>query len=354
MTNKKRQSKRKPKLPNKFNDHIMSNVSKNRNELNESDESGEIRVCDNATVEKIRENSDLMYKDGFDEGEKVKDACDEISDSVSEKIEDLNEVKNKGVFRWADKEYDIRNVIFRSMSKNDVEKETNADKQSNSNKLENVSSLNTSSSEVDAVNDCTIGNIVFGNSFVKSYAKTVEKKELNKNLYCIPTSKKDNGDEVVVFDEEIVEEGSKKWLSLWIFCWMQYESCPWMVNGKPLMVQNWNPDVCVEKAEPDKIPIWAKLYNIPLEAWSVKGLSALASRLGKPLVMDDMTASMCHNGTGISAFARILVEMDASKEFKDTIEIQYKDKSNNVIGTKFIESGFLMESVVSLFSLQGV
>ncbi|GJY24735.1 hypothetical protein Tco_0398393 [Tanacetum coccineum] len=184
-----------------------------------------------------------MYKDGFDEGEKVKDACEEISDSVSERIEDLNEVKNKGVFRWADKEYDIRNVIFRSMSKNDVEKETNADKQSNSNKLENVSSLNTSSSEVDAVNDCTI---------------------------------KDNGDEVVVFDEEIVEEGSKKVAkyNLWIFCWMQYESC------------------------------------------------------------------MCHNGTGISAFARILVEMDASKEFKDTIEIQYKDKSNTVIRTKFMKVEF--------------
>nr|GEV80700.1 hypothetical protein [Tanacetum cinerariifolium] len=49
-------------------------------------------------------------------------------------------------------------------------------------------------------------------------------------------------------------------------------------------------------AEPGKIPIWRKLSNIPLEAWSVKGISALSSRLGKPLVMDDMTASMCHNG----------------------------------------------------------
>nr|GEW38929.1 ribonuclease H-like domain-containing protein [Tanacetum cinerariifolium] len=53
-----------------------------------------------------------------------------------------------------------------------------------------------------------------------------------------------------------------------------------------------------EKAEPVKIPVWIKLFNIPLEAWSVKGISALPSRLRKPLVMDEMTASMCHNGTG--------------------------------------------------------
>ncbi|GKC62060.1 RNA-directed DNA polymerase, eukaryota, reverse transcriptase zinc-binding domain protein [Tanacetum coccineum] len=69
------------------------------------------------------------------------------------------------------------------------------------------------------------------------------------------------------------------------------EQCLWMVNGKPLMVQKWSPDVCIEKVEPSKIPIWVKLFNVPLEASSVKRISALSNRLGKPLVMDSMTAS---------------------------------------------------------------
>nr|GEV67442.1 hypothetical protein [Tanacetum cinerariifolium] len=76
------------------------------------------------------------------------------------------------------------------------------------------------------------------------------------------------------------------------------DQSPWMFNEKPLMIQKCSFDVCVKKAEPNRIPVWVKLFNIPLEAWSVKGISALASRLGKPLVMGDMTASMCHNGTG--------------------------------------------------------
>ncbi|GKB67000.1 RNA-directed DNA polymerase, eukaryota, reverse transcriptase zinc-binding domain protein [Tanacetum coccineum] len=209
------------------------------------------------------------------------------------------------------------------------------------------------------IDDTNVSNVnkLNNNSIMKTYAKTVEKIELNKNLFSIPTSKKDNGDEVVVFDEEIVEEGSKKWVNTiygyFVGCNMSpaelrnsegmntiVDQSPLMVNGKPLMVQKWSPDVCVEKGEPNKIPVWIKLFNIPLEAWSVKGISALASKLGKPLVMDDMTASMCHNGTRRSAFARVLVEIEASKGFKDIIEIQYKDKNNNVIRTKFVKVEF--------------
>ncbi|GJS48187.1 RNA-directed DNA polymerase, eukaryota, reverse transcriptase zinc-binding domain protein [Tanacetum coccineum] len=415
MSNKKRQSKRKPKLPSKFNDHVMNSMSQNRKDLNGIDDMDEIRVTIDDKIEEIGENCNVRNRTVI-EGD-VEDVCDSDSDNdivlESDELKECNvvfgsidtiEEDQSGNYGLDHVEFVanvetmmdevlVENVVMNSsnetgsgttegdasnngdtarrndadkqinsnkLSKNDVEKETDADKQSNSNKLENVSSLNFSSSKVDAVNDCTIGNTMFGNSFVKSYAKTVEKRELNKNLYCIPTSKKDNGDEVVVFDEEIVEEGSKKWLntvygyfvgcnmspvelrynirrmwskyglydiisngnSVWLFNFRNKEGMntivnqsSWMVNGKPLMVQKWNLD-------------------------SVKGLSALASRLGKPLVMDDITASMCHNGTGRSAFARILVEMDASKGFKDTIEIQYKDKSNTVIRTKFVKVEF--------------
>ncbi|GKF09851.1 hypothetical protein Tco_0044075 [Tanacetum coccineum] len=34
------------------------------------------------------------------------------------------------------------------------------------------------------------------------------------------------------------------------------------------------------------------LVNIPLEAWSVRGISALASRLGRPIKMDQVTTDM--------------------------------------------------------------
>ncbi|GJS13861.1 RNA-directed DNA polymerase, eukaryota, reverse transcriptase zinc-binding domain protein [Tanacetum coccineum] len=91
------------------------------------------------------------------------------------------------------------------------------------------------------------------------------------------------------------------------------DQSPWMVNGKPLVVQKWDPDVNFKKSEPCKIPIWIKLLNVPLEAWSVRGISALASMLGKPIMMDNTTAHMCHNGSRRVGYARILIEIDAKK-----------------------------------------
>ncbi|GJV37854.1 RNA-directed DNA polymerase, eukaryota, reverse transcriptase zinc-binding domain protein [Tanacetum coccineum] len=204
----------------------------------------------------------------------------------------------------------------------------------------------------------------------RNYANVAVKEELNQNLFSIPTSVKENGEEVVIFDENIVEEGSKKWMNtlcgyfvgcnmsppelrynirrmwgkfgmydiisnrngVWLFKFRHgehldtiVEQSPWKVNGIPLMVQKWNPDVCIEKAEPGKIPIWIKLSIIPLEDWSVKGISALSSRLAKPLVMDNMTASMCHNGTRRAAYTRVVIKIDEKKGYKDSIEIQYKE-----------------------------
>ncbi|GKB49009.1 RNA-directed DNA polymerase, eukaryota, reverse transcriptase zinc-binding domain protein [Tanacetum coccineum] len=54
--------------------------------------------------------------------------------------------------------------------------------------------------------------------------------------------------------------------------------------------------------------------NPTLEAWSGKGLSVLASRIGTPLIMDTMTTSMCNKGIGILGYARVLVEVNAKKD----------------------------------------
>ncbi|GJZ99623.1 RNA-directed DNA polymerase, eukaryota, reverse transcriptase zinc-binding domain protein [Tanacetum coccineum] len=54
---------------------------------------------------------------------------------------------------------------------------------------------------------------------------------------------------------------------------------------------------------PWKLPLWVKLYNIPLEAWNVKGITAIASILGKLIIMDEITTRMCAKGEGRIGFA---------------------------------------------------
>ncbi|PWA68691.1 hypothetical protein CTI12_AA305880 [Artemisia annua] len=52
------------------------------------------------------------------------------------------------------------------------------------------------------------------------------------------------------------------------------------------------------------------------------------------MVMDSMTAAMCYSGVGNVDYARVLVEIDAEKEIRNEIEVQYRDKENKVKGTK--------------------
>nr|GEU34116.1 RNA-directed DNA polymerase, eukaryota, reverse transcriptase zinc-binding domain protein [Tanacetum cinerariifolium] len=110
---------------------------------------------------------------------------------------------------------------------------------------------------------------------------------------------------------------------------------PWMVNNKPMVVQKWSIDMCRDKVEPKKLPVWVKMMNVPMEAWSVKGISALASSIWKPLIMDEVTTKMCVTRVGRISFARVLFEIDDEKGIKDKIEIMYRSK-DVAIGTKKI------------------
>ncbi|GJY99384.1 zinc knuckle CX2CX4HX4C containing protein [Tanacetum coccineum] len=142
---------------------------------------------------------------------------------------------------------------------------------------------------------------VTGNNFMVFYKKLKE----------IPTELDENGNEFVVFDEILVAEGSKKWEKTLCGYFVGYRMSvnelrynlrrmwgrhgfkdivdynngiyfmkfhsetgldfivnngPWMVKNKPLIVQQWDINMSLDKREPEKIPLWIKLCNVPLEA----------------------------------------------------------------------------------------
>ncbi|GJY05164.1 RNA-directed DNA polymerase, eukaryota, reverse transcriptase zinc-binding domain protein [Tanacetum coccineum] len=244
-------------------------------------------------------------------------------------------------------------------------------------KTPNVSVENAAPEYVIDVSDKVVPNKL-------TYADVLDNKEgqIDKNLCYVPTSTCTDGSDVVIFEEDLVQLGSEKWnlticgyfvgmkmsyyelkynlVRMWskyglaeifntsndVFCFkfrqeqgMKFvlENSPWMVGGRPLIVQQWSPDVNLEKAKPDKIPLWIKMYDVPLEAWTSKGISTLASGLGKPLIMDEMTARMCQFGKGRIGYARVLVEVNAGKEFKKFIKIKYRDKQGEIIRTKKVK-----------------
>ncbi|GJV48855.1 RNA-directed DNA polymerase, eukaryota, reverse transcriptase zinc-binding domain protein [Tanacetum coccineum] len=102
------------------------------------------------------------------------------------------------------------------------------------------------------------------------------------------------------------------------------ENGPWLVDQKPLFVYRWVAGICLNKPEATRLPLWVKIFNVPLEAWNVEGISRIASRIGTPIIMDKLTTAMCQKGYGRASFARVLIEVDAAKGIVDTVEIWYR------------------------------
>ncbi|GKD86933.1 zinc knuckle CX2CX4HX4C containing protein [Tanacetum coccineum] len=108
------------------------------------------------------------------------------------------------------------------------------------------------------------------------------------------------GNKVVDMDP-IVEEGS----GLYFFnlnseerLMNVIEKGPWLVDQKPLFV---------------------KIFNIPLEAWNVEGISRIASRLGNPIIMDKTD--------GIND----IIKVDADNALIESIEIYYKNLGKSMM-----------------------
>ncbi|GKD29234.1 RNA-directed DNA polymerase, eukaryota, reverse transcriptase zinc-binding domain protein, partial [Tanacetum coccineum] len=101
-----------------------------------------------------------------------------------------------------------------------------------------------------------------------------------------------------------------------------------------------DPSVSLDKAEPCKLPLWVKLRNLPLEDWSSKRISVVASRLGTPLIMDQITTNMCNLGNGRPGFARVLVDVEAGKGLPKKIDILYKNKEGVVTGNKSVNVSY--------------
>ncbi|GKB93836.1 hypothetical protein Tco_0979973 [Tanacetum coccineum] len=62
-----------------------------------------------------------------------------------------------------------------------------------------------------------------------------------------------------------------------------------------------------------------KLHGVPVTAFNEDGLSAIATKIGTPLMIDSYTSDMCMQSWGRSSYARAIIELQADVELKDNI-----------------------------------
>lgn len=69
-----------------------------------------------------------------------------------------------------------------------------------------------------------------------------------------------------------------------------------------------------------KIPLWGNLYGVPLELWTVKGLSYVASAFVKPLSMDKVT----EEGSQIG-FGKVCGEIKVKRGFSNKFDLKMEN-----------------------------
>ncbi|GJS59084.1 copia protein [Tanacetum coccineum] len=99
------------------------------------------------------------------------------------------------------------------------------------------------------------------------------------------------------------------------------ENGPWFIRNNPLILKKWHPDENLLKEDVSTVPIWVKLHGVPVTAFSEDGLSAIAIKLGTPLMLDSYTSDMCMQSWGRSSYARVMIELRADMELKDNIVV---------------------------------
>ncbi|GJU83616.1 sodium/hydrogen exchanger 6 [Tanacetum coccineum] len=99
------------------------------------------------------------------------------------------------------------------------------------------------------------------------------------------------------------------------------EGGPWMIRNSPIILKKWSVNTSLQKEEMTRIPIWVKLHDVPIQVFEEDGISLIASYLGKPIMLDSYTTTMCKESWGRSSFARCLIEINSEAEFTESITI---------------------------------
>ncbi|GJU63566.1 zinc knuckle CX2CX4HX4C containing protein [Tanacetum coccineum] len=97
------------------------------------------------------------------------------------------------------------------------------------------------------------------------------------------------------------------------------ENGPWLIRLVPFILYFWTPTSKLKRDEITTVPLWVKLHNVPIVAYSEIGLSLLTTQLAKPIMLDGYTSNMCVNSWGRNSYARALIEVSTAKELMESI-----------------------------------
>ncbi|KAK8715103.1 hypothetical protein V6N13_042445 [Hibiscus sabdariffa] len=107
------------------------------------------------------------------------------------------------------------------------------------------------------------------------------------------------------------------------------ENGPWHIQNNSLILRRWEPNMKILDFNLDRIHVWFHLRGIPLELFSRKGLSCIASAIGHPLYMDSVIASKQR-----LSYAKVCIEISTETLIPDSIEVKLRDGFSVSVGVE--------------------
>nr|GEU72453.1 zinc knuckle CX2CX4HX4C [Tanacetum cinerariifolium] len=99
------------------------------------------------------------------------------------------------------------------------------------------------------------------------------------------------------------------------------------------------PLASVDADETTMAPVWVKLHNVPIVAFSKVRLSLITTKLGRPIMLDADTITMCPNSQRRNTYARALIEVSSTYDLVDSliVVIPFQNGSGHSLETIDIE-----------------
>lgn len=97
----------------------------------------------------------------------------------------------------------------------------------------------------------------------------------------------------------------------------------WVLNPGLLKLFPWTRDFNADLQTNTSAQVWLKIYGLSQEYWRKKILFAIASSVGTPICVDAMTSKTAMERT-FGHFARVLVDIDLTKELKYEVLVERK------------------------------
>lgn len=103
---------------------------------------------------------------------------------------------------------------------------------------------------------------------------------------------------------------------------------PYFIYGRTLLLRSLPENFCFQEEDYSIVPTWVQLHNLPLQCWNTRAISRIASKLGKPLCVDNMMLERKR-----ISFARVPIEMDTSVKPLEQFDVKFP---SGVIYTQYV------------------